>query len=252
MADADVDTGIETTTAAVRPYDDGPPPAGGGRRLLQIGALILAAVLCLVTAAVIGNATAGVKSPGDSSVAAGFARDMTDHHAQAVDMATITGQRTQSADIRTLATDIALTQTNQMGQMQGWLNQWGLTLGRSGPPMAWMDQHTMDMAHASGTRLPAVDPALMRLLPDGRMPGLATDAQINQLRTLPVAQADVLFLQLMIAHHRAGVAMAQMAGALTSVGVVDRLAATMVTDQQAEIAQMTQLLAERGATPTAS
>lgn len=236
----------EPPTAA----DDESGPAGGGsRRILQVAALVLAAVLCLVTAGVIGNATAGVKSPGDSSVAAGFARDMTDHHAQAVDLATIIGQRTQSAEIRTLATDIALTQTNQMGQMQGWLDQWQLSLGRSGPPMTWMSQHTMDMAHASGTTLPAVDPAQMRLLPDGRMPGLATNAQINQLRTLPVAQADVLFLQLMIAHHRAGVVMAQMAGALTRVGVVDRLAATMVTGQRGEIAQMTQMLAERGANP---
>jgi uncharacterized protein (DUF305 family) len=66
---------------------------------------------------------------------------------------------------------------------------------------------------------------------------------------LPEEQADVLFLQLMIAHHRAGVAMARMARALTNVGVVDRLAATMVTGQQNEIAQMTQLLAQRGATP---
>ena len=235
--------------AAFPPYDEVEPPAGGGRRRLQIGALILAGILCLVTAAVIGNATAGAKSPGDSSVAAGFARDMTDHHAQAVDMATIIGQRTQSEEIRTLATDIALTQTNQMGQMQGWLNQWGLSLGRTGPPMTWMDQHSMDMAHAKGTTTPTVDPALMRLLPDGRMPGLATAAQVNQLRTLPPEQADVLFLQLMIDHHKAGVAMAQMAGALTSEPVVDRLAATMVTDQQAEIAQMTQMLAERGAHP---
>jgi uncharacterized protein (DUF305 family) len=230
-------------------YDESSPAGGRSRRILQIGALVLAAVLCLVTAGVIGNATAGLKSPGDSSAAAGFARDMTDHHAQAVAMATIIGQRTQSAEIRTLATDIALTQTNQMGQMQGWLDQWQLSLGRSGPPMTWMSQHSMDMAHASGRTVPAVDPTLMRPLPDGRMPGLATNAQINQLRTLPVGQADILFLQLMIAHHRAGVAMAQMAGALTQVAVVDRLAATMVTGQRAEIAQMTQMLAERGAKP---
>ena len=135
-----------------------------------------------------------------------------------------------------------------MGQMQGWLNQWDLSLGRVGPPMTWMTQQKMDMAHASGTTLPAIDPAQMRLLPDGRMPGLATAAQIDQLRTLPVAQADVLFLRLMIAHHKAGVAMAQMAGALTNVGVVDRLAATMVAGQQNEIIQMTQMLAARGAT----
>jgi uncharacterized protein (DUF305 family) len=81
------------------------------------------------------------------------------------------------------------------------------------------------------------------------MPGIATAAQVNELRTLPPDQADVRFLQLMIAHHRAGVAMARMAQALTSVPVVDRLAATMVTDQQNEIDQMTQMLTERGATP---
>jgi uncharacterized protein (DUF305 family) len=179
---------------------------------------------------------------------------MTDHHAQAVDMATIIGQRTHSAEIRTLATDIALTQTNQMGQMQGWLSQWHLSLGRSGPPMAWMSADGAGaMMGGSGDAdrggMPAMDPALLKLLPDGRMPGLATDAQINQLRTLPPDRADVLFLQLMIAHHTAGIAMAEMAIALTDESVVDRLATAMVSGQQGEITQMTQLLRERGATP---
>jgi uncharacterized protein (DUF305 family) len=247
------------THPSLAAYDDAERPRGsgdGGRRLLQIGALILAAILCLVTAGVIGNATAGVKSPGDSSVAAGFARDMTDHHAQAVDMATIIGQRTTSLDIRTLATDIALTQTNQMGQMQGWLSQWNLSLGRTGPPMAWMTiRGGMDMGQSGqsgqsgGNTAPAMDPALMQPLPDGRMPGMATDAQINQLRTLPVKPAEVLFLQLMIAHHRAGLVMAQMARSLTTVAVVDRLTTSMISGQQNEITQMTQMLAARGATP---
>ncbi len=244
MADADVMT--PGTDGAE--YDARPDRLGS--RGLQIGALALAAVLALVIAAIVGRTTAGTHSPGDSSAAAGFARDMTDHHAQAVDMATIIGQRTQSADIRSLATDIALTQTNQMGQMQGWLNQWGLSLGRSGPPMTWMDGNTgMDMSHASTTTRPVIDAALMRPLADGRMPGMATNAQINQLRTLPVDRADILFLQLMIAHHTAGIAMAQMAQALTREPVVDHLAATMVSGQQGEITQMTQMLQQRGATP---
>jgi uncharacterized protein (DUF305 family) len=227
---------------------DGAPGVLGSRGM-QIGALVLAGILALLIAGIVGRTTAGSHSPGDSSAAAGFARDMTDHHAQAVDMATIIGQRTRSADIRSLATDIALTQTNQMGQMQGWLNQWNLSLGRTGPPMTWMTASGMDMQHASGTSTPAIDPALMRPLADGRMPGMATSAQINQLRTLPVEKADVLFLQLMIAHHKAGIAMAQMAERLTREQVVDHLAATMITGQQGEITQMTQMLALRGATP---
>jgi uncharacterized protein (DUF305 family) len=242
--DADVDADVDADA-------DELAGVGGllGSRALQIAALVLAAVLALVIAGIVGRTTAGSHSPGDSSAAAGFARDMTDHHAQAVDMATIIGQRTQSADIRSLATDIALTQTNQMGQMQGWLNQWGLSLGRTGPPMSWMTASSMDMQHANGTSTAAVDPALMRPLADGRMPGMATAAQVNQLRTLPVARADVLFLQLMIAHHKAGIAMAQMGELLTREPVVDHLAATMITGQQGEITQMTQMLALRGATP---
>ena len=223
------------------------------RRAIQIVGLVIAAVLALATTGVVGYAEAGPQPPSDSSVAAGFARDMTDHHAQAVDMATIIGQRTHSAEIRTLATDIALTQTNQMGQMQGWLSQWHLSLGRSGPPMAWMSAGgsgaMMGGSGGDDDAMPAIDPALLKLLPDGRMSGLATDAQINRLRTLPPGRADVLFLQLMIAHHKAGIAMAQMAIALTDEPVVDRLATAMVSGQQGEITQMTQLLQERRATP---
>jgi uncharacterized protein (DUF305 family) len=89
----------------------------------------------------------------------------------------------------------------------------------------------------------------MRPLADGRMPGMATNAQINQLRTLPVDQADVLFLRLMIAHHKAGVVMAQMAETMTREPVVDQLAGNMIAGQQNEITQMTQMLKLRGAQP---
>ncbi|MFL6101109.1 MAG: DUF305 domain-containing protein [Actinomycetales bacterium] len=251
MAEHELAAHTEATEATDATGGDAAYAGGGllGSRALQIGALVLAGVLALVIAAIVGRTTAGSSSPGDSSAAAGFARDMTDHHAQAVNMATIIGQRTQESDLRALATDIALTQTNQMGQMQGWLNQWGLTLGRTGPPMAWMTRSGMDMHYASGRSAPAVDPALMRPLADGRMPGMATAAQVNELRTLPEDKAEVLFLQLMIAHHRAGIAMAQMAETLTREPVVDRLAAAMIAGQEAEIAQMTEMLSARGATP---
>lgn len=250
MAEPTVADAVEPDQLPAGEEPDRPMPGWLGSRSLQAGALALAAVLALLIAGIVGRTTAGTHSPGDSSAAAGFARDMTDHHAQAVDMATIIENRTTSQDVKSLATDIALTQTNQMGQMQGWLNQWGLSLGRSGPAMAWMDGSTgMDMSHSATATRPVIDASLMRPLPDGRMPGMATNAEINQLRTLPVGQAEVLFLQLMIRHHTAGIAMAQMAQALTREPVVDHLAATMVSGQQAEVTQMTQMLQARGATP---
>jgi uncharacterized protein (DUF305 family) len=237
-------------SAADAPVRAGRRPSGPHRGV-QVLMVAAAAVVVLVTAGIVGRATGGPEAPSGSSVSAGFARDMTDHHAQAVEMATIVHDRTQSSDVRYLATDIALTQTSQMGEMQGWLDAWRLPLGRTGPPMAWMraGDDGMDMGGGGGSVPAGMDPAMMRLGPDGLMPGMATTAQVNQLRTLAPSKADVLFLQLMIKHHRAGVAMARMALDLTDNAQVDRLAQTMVTSQQAEITQMTQMLHQRGATP---
>jgi uncharacterized protein (DUF305 family) len=216
-------------------------PRSSSHHLGTLIRVVLIGVLTIVAAVVVVSLRSGPVTPTDNSVAAGLARDMTDHHAQAVDMATIVQARTKDPAIRTLATDIALTQTNQMGQMQGWLNEWNLSLGRIGPAMAWMNQGGgMNMGAGS-----TMDPSMMKLRPDGLMPGMATQAQVNQLRTLAPAEADKLFLQLMIAHHRGGVAMAETALALTKVPVVVRLCQTIVTDQKLEIIQMTKMLQER-------
>ena len=59
--------------------------------------------------------------PGNDSAEAGFARDMIVHHAQAVQMAEIVRDKTNSDDMRLLAADISLTQQGQIGIMQGWL-----------------------------------------------------------------------------------------------------------------------------------
>ena len=231
------------------PGDDGPDDnddsdvVGAGSRLFLTVVRGLVVVLFLAAAGALGYAFAGgTPTPTDNSVAAGLARDMIDHHAQAVDMATIVQQRTTDADLRYLATDIALGQTNQMGQMQGWLNEWKLPIGRTGQPMAWMNSSGHGMQMGQGV---SMDPALMKLQANGLMPGMATQAEVNQLRTLPVAQMDVLFLKLMIAHHTGGVAMAQVAIAETKEPVVVALCKTIVASQTLEITQMTQILQAR-------
>ncbi len=51
MAEVDTHTDADQDAeTAFPPYDEVEPPAGGGRRWLQIGALVLAGILCLVTA----------------------------------------------------------------------------------------------------------------------------------------------------------------------------------------------------------
>jgi uncharacterized protein (DUF305 family) len=174
-------------------------------------------VLALLAAALAG-ATAVLlvsRPPGDDSAEAGFARDMMVHHAQAVQMAEIVRDKTQSDDIRLLASDIALTQQAQIGIMQGWLQVWGLPITGTEPAMAWMG-HPMD----------------------GPMPGMATPEEINRLGELPPDRADVLFLRLMISHHQAAIPMADAILKRSDRPEVRALAQSVEVSQRAEIRLM--------------
>src|SRR5215210_4596137 len=155
-----------------------PPKDRGPLVLLLAAAAVLFAALALWL--YLTN-----QEPGEGSAEAGFARDMTVHHAQAVEMAEIVRDRTESEQIRTLATDIALTQQAQIGRMGGWLDVWGLYPTGTEPAMAWMG-HPME----------------------GLMPGMAIPEEVSSLSHLPPDRADVLFLRLMIAHHEAAIPMA--------------------------------------------
>lgn len=109
--------------------------------------------------------------------------------------------------------------------------------------MQWME------GHAAEHELAGLDPEDIPAQGSSTMPGMATQADVNKLRTLPTAEADVLFLQLMIKHHQGGVAMATAAMKLTDEPVAVNLAKTIVRAQEAEISLMTTMLTERGAAP---
>jgi uncharacterized protein (DUF305 family) len=64
-----------------------------------------------------------------------------------------------------------------------------------------------------------------------------------------VEQAEVLFLQLMIRHHQAGVDMAEAVLALSDQKQVTRLAERIVQSQQTEIDTMNAMLVARGQQP---
>ena len=163
---------------------------------------------------------------GQDSPEVGFARDMMMHHAQAVDMATLLRDRTDDPEMQQVALDIMLTQQAQIGQMQGWLTLWGYPIARTDQAMMWMGMPTR-----------------------GPMPGMATPEQLNQLRGLMGVEADGLFLQLMISHHRSGVAMGQAALARAQRPEVRVLAQSIVDAQTSEIALMQELLQQKGFPP---
>src|SRR5215203_6610274 len=155
------------------------------------------------------------RPPADDSPEAGFARDMIVHHAQAVQMAEIVRDKTQSDSIRLLTADLALTQQAQIGMMLGWLGEWGLPVAETEPAMSWMGQPT-----------------------EGLMPGMATPEEIDRLSEAPPDVADVLFLRLMIAHHQAAIPMAKAVLKRTERPEVIQLAESIEVSQRAEIENM--------------
>ncbi|MCZ2823937.1 MULTISPECIES: DUF305 domain-containing protein [unclassified Modestobacter] len=178
------------------------------------------------------------EQPTTDSVAAGFSRDMSRHHLQAVEMANLALTETTDPEIRQLAFDISATQTNQLGRMQGWLALWDLPF-TGGETMAWMSDGEMaghDMAgpETAGAAL---------------MPGMATEAELAELRSLSGTAFDRMFLQLMIRHHQGGLAMAEYGQEHADVDVVERLARSIAETQDAETTTMAAMLRARGGEP---
>jgi uncharacterized protein (DUF305 family) len=210
-------------------------PAEARPGLLRTALLAVIAVGLLVLggglAVVLGIGQDDEVVPTTDSVDAGFARDMAIHHLQGVEMANVALERSEDPEVRQLAFDISSTQTNQTGRMQGWLSLWGVSQS-GGEPMAWMDGgHGHSMTEG------------------GLMPGMATEAELAELRSLSGTAFDVEFLRLMIRHHQGGFDMAEYAAEHASVPAVARLAGTIAETQSAEVGTMTDMLAARGGTP---
>ncbi|MFJ8633665.1 DUF305 domain-containing protein [Streptomyces sp. NPDC093568] len=193
-------------------------------------AAVLVAVGALTYSVAQDGETSG--TPGADSADAGFARDMAVHHQQAVEMSYIVRDRTEDEDVRRLAYDIAQTQANQRGMLLGWLDLWKLPKVSSDAPMTWMGMG--DMPSAGDGSL---------------MPGMATNTEMKKLESLSGKQAEVFFLQLMTAHHKGGIHMAEGCLDKCVVDVEFRLARTMVNGQRSEIDLMADMLRERGAKP---
>lgn len=237
-------------------------PTGPAGRDPLVTALAAFAAVALAAAVVMGvlyvrsaTSSSAASSPSDTSVEAGFARDMQAHHRQAVTMSLLVLERTDDASVRTLASDIMLTQQAQAGQMAGWLDLWGLPQTGSQPVMAWMEHDD------AGTRSghdghSAGDTAGMEGMDDdggasdvvtgvAAMPGMASAEDLARLQAASGTDAERLYLQLMIPHHEAGVEMAEAALTETDDPTVDRLAASIEASQTSELAVLRTLLAER-------
>jgi uncharacterized protein (DUF305 family) len=200
-------------------------------RRARLIAAVLAAVVLLGLGYAAGRLTPLFTAPGDASPEAGFARDMSVHHAQAVHMAMVEYDRGQDSTVRRIAYDIATSQQYQIGVMEGWLREWRLPLTTDREPMAWVP---------GGKEM---------LQADGRMPGLASTDELKRLEAASGKDADILFCQLMLRHHLGGIHMVDAVLAEADDETVRSLAQRMKTAQQGEVEALQELLKSMGATP---
>ena len=167
-------------------------------------------------------------APDAASAEVGFARAMQTHHEQAVHMSVLAQRNSSEPAIRALATDVVLSQTSQLGAFKGWLSSWGQpAVDRSHEEMAWMGEG--------------------HLLPDGRMPGMATSEQLRELERLTGDAFDRAYLTLLYEHHVGGLPMAQAVIDRTDLGFVELMATSIRDSQTKELEVLADLLRREGA-----
>ncbi|GIF75738.1 DUF305 domain-containing protein [Asanoa siamensis] len=213
--------------ASSSPDDDEVAPPRRWRPL-TLAAAVVAAVLLLTVAFGAGWFAQSRNHPGEGSVEAGFARDMSSHHAQAVEMSMLALNKSTQPDLRLLAGEIVQAQQAQIGMMQTWLRTWGLEPTGHERPMAWMKDGAS-------------------LLQNGLMPGMASPADMTALRDATGPAFDRLYLRLMQQHHLGGIHMVEGLLAENHDPDVTWLAEAMAKGQRSELEFIQQILTKIGA-----
>ncbi|GKQ39322.1 DUF305 domain-containing protein [Streptomyces sp. A012304] len=142
-----------------------------------------------------------------------FVRMMIEHHTQALEMTELAPAQAKSAKVEALAARIAAAQGPEIEAMKGWLT----AHGKSESPAGGAHDHAA-------------------------MPGMATEAQMKELRAARGAAFDQLFLTLMITHHEGALTMAADIKAQGNNIRVEEMADDVVAQQTAEITRMRSML----------
>ncbi|AVH98718.1 DUF305 domain-containing protein [Streptomyces sp. WAC00288] len=139
-----------------------------------------------------------------------YVQMMIVHHRQALTMTELAPGRAESDGVRKVAERISAAQKPEIGAMEGWLKNNGGPRDQGG--------------HAHHT-----------------MPGMATEAQLAELRKARGKAFDALFLKLMITHHQGAVTMAAELLGAGNNGLVEEMANDVIAQQTSEIGRMRSL-----------
>ena len=143
-----------------------------------------------------------------------FMQGMIGHHAQALEMTALLYERTEWQSMRLLAQRIDVSQADEIGMMQGWLEARDESVPQG-------DEH-----HQHAGML---------------MPGMLTPEQMAELGAQRGSEFDRLFLEYMIMHHQGAVIMVEELFTSPGAGqesVIFGFASDVVADQSMEITRM--------------
>jgi uncharacterized protein (DUF305 family) len=192
------------------------------RALLAGGAALTILAFASACAATSGTDHGSTMPMATSSAGAGFndadaafAQMMIPHHQQAVEMATLADTRASDAEIKKIAAQIKAAQTPEITTMTGWLTSRG-----------------MPTRQAGGHNMPGM----------GGMPGVASEAEMAQLKASTGVDFDRMFARMMIAHHNGAIQMCRDIKSSGSSGEVQTFATTIEQAQSAEVANLQAIL----------
>jgi uncharacterized protein (DUF305 family) len=169
-----------------------------------------------------------------------FAQQMIVHHQGAVEMAELAPSRAANQQVKDLAARIKAAQAPEIEQMTGWLTLWGAAMSTTSA--ATTDDGMGGMDHGGMSGMGTSVPMSAGGDSGMAMPGMMSDAQMQQLTDATGADFDRLFLQLMIMHHQGAIEMSDTEIAQGSNPAALALAESIKTSQTAEITEMQQLL----------
>jgi uncharacterized protein (DUF305 family) len=144
-------------------------------------------------------------SPNSADFA--YARMMIEHHTQALQLTELAPEQAQSGKVKALAARITAAQGPEITTMKGWLD------AHDGEKHPTAHQHEA-------------------------MPGMATEAQLKELRAARGKTFDELFLKLMITHHDGAISMATDVKAQGNNIQIEEMADDVIAQQTSEISRM--------------
>ena len=154
-----------------------------------------------------------------------FATDMIPHHAQAIEMVTLTDERPLDPAVKQLANQIRDAQVPEVETMTDWLTSWGEEV-----PETSIDH--ANAGHDMGD-MPSMD---------SDMPGMMGADDIEGLQNASDEEFQDMWLEMMIEHHEGAIEMAKTEQADGKYPDAVSLAKSIETSQTAEIDQIRQLL----------